>query len=183
MSRALGRVLISLALLGALAPTAWALQKTVRSKGHNYEQAPVTIQRSSVTLIETYFTPTQLPISGRRVKQTRVRYANRAGLSPSSFALKEDVMCRNNSRQDVVAMELSIVLLDAFHQPILNAGQAEAVIVQRISTPVPAKSERRVEWEQQVGSLDVYEVAVVMTRVRFADNSLWQAPAEELIDF
>jgi hypothetical protein len=182
MSRALRRSIAWLVLAALLPPSAWALQKTVRCKSHHYDEAPVGIQRSSVTMIETYFSPTQLPVPGGRVKQTRVRYANRAGLTPSSFVLKGAVTCRNQSRKEVEAMELSVVILDAFHRPILNAGQAEPVTVIRLPSRIPSKAEQQLSWEQQVESVDVYEVAVILTRVRFSDGSLWEAPAEELID-
>jgi hypothetical protein len=158
------------------------MQKPVRAKGHNYDQTPVAIQRASVTLIETFFAPTQLPLGSARVKQTRVRYANRAGLTPSSLVLDGEVVCRNQSRQEIEALELTVVLLDAFHQPIGGVKQ-EPVTVHRVSQRLPARSEQAIAWEQQIESLDVYEVAVVVTRARFTDGTLWQAPEEELIDF
>ena len=34
----------------------------------------------------------------------------------------------------------------------------------------------------RVGTSDVYEVAVVVTKVRLGDDSLWVAPGEELVD-
>ena len=49
-------------------------------------------------------------------------------------------------------------------------------------TSIPRGASERLTWEQRVDSLDVYEVAVVVTRVRFADGSVWMAPNEELVD-
>ena len=172
----------AVAIVLAIGPWAWAMQKTIRSKVHNYEHAPVLIRRSGVALIEEYFSPTQLPIPGGKVKQSRVRYANRKGITPSAFMLKGDLVCQNQFLQPVQALELTIVLLDAFHQPILLPGQSEPQIVQRVMMDIAPKQEQSIGWEQSVSDLDIFEVAVVVTRVRFADGSMWQAPAEELVD-
>jgi len=173
----------SVCLLSALFCTSlWALQRALKSKVHNYPNAPVEVKRSEVTLMETFATPTQTRGLDEGARKSRVRYANREGLSPSSFVLTGAITCMNRSSQMVEALALTIVALDAFHQPVQLPGQRAAYLVQQILEALPRGASKRITWEQPVGSSDVYEVAVVVTRVRFADGSVWFAPGEELID-
>ena len=170
-------------LLGAVLCTSlWALQRALRSKIHNYPNAPVEVKRSDVTLVETFATPTKAVGAEAGTKHSRVRYANREGLAPSMFVLNGEITCTNKSTQMVEALALTVVALDAFHQPIQLPGQRQGYVVQQVLEKLPRGVSKRITWEQQVASADVYEVAVVVTRVRFADGSVWFAPGEELID-
>jgi hypothetical protein len=170
-----------LLVLGLSASTASALQRTVKSKTHNYKGAPVEIRRSGVTLVETFTAPTQFAMPEAKQKTSRVRYANRAGLAASVFVLNGQLSCQNTSSQTVEALSVTIVPLDAFHQPLLT-GQAEGSATQQIVQAIPRGATRQIAWEQRVNSSDVFEVAVVITRVRFADGTIWVAPGEELLD-
>jgi hypothetical protein len=87
----------------------------------------------------------------------------------------------NTSSQPVEALSLTVVALDAFHQP-LQSGGAGAVAVQQVTGPIARGALKRHEWQQVIASPDVYEVAVIVTRVRFADGTVWAAPSEELLD-
>jgi hypothetical protein len=164
------------------AGAASALQKTLKSKAHNYAEAPVTLRRPQVTLVETYTSPSQFVVGDAKAKTTRVRYANRAGLSPSVFMLKGEVQCANGAPQPVEAVSLTIVALDAFHQPVDVSGAGGALSVRQVAQPIARGGSARIVWEETVRSPDVYEVAVIVTRVRFADGTVWTAPAEELLD-
>lgn len=163
--------------------SAWATQKTIKSKVHNYPNAPVVIKQSQVRLSETYTNPSQTTATGSAgTAQSRVRYANRAGLDPSTFVLSGEVLCVNNSSQPVEALALTVVALDAFHQPVQLPGQRDAYAVQQIVVSIPRGTSKSVSWEKSAGQLNIYEAAVIVTRVRFADGSAWVAPGEELID-
>ena len=168
-------------VFGLSASTAFALQRTVKSKTHNYPGAPVEIRRSTVTLVETFTAPTQFAMPETKAKTTRVRYANRAGLAPSVYVLNGELSCQNTSSQTVEAISVVVIPLDAFHQPVLT-GQPDASAMQQIVQSIPRGTSRQITWEQRVHSTDVYEVAVVITRVRFADGTIWAAPGEELLD-
>jgi hypothetical protein len=167
--------------LACFASTAAAMQRVVKSKAHNYPDAPVEIRRSSVELIETFTSPTQFALPESKAKTSRVRYANRAGLAPSVYVLDGEVSCQNTSSQAVEAISIVVIPMDAFHQPVLT-GQADASAMQQIVETIPRGASRRIPWQQRVPSTDVYEVAVVITRVRFADGTIWTAPSEELLD-
>ncbi len=163
--------------------SAWAVQRSIKSKVHNYPNAPVIIKQSQVKLSETYTNPSQTtPTGSSGTVQSRVRYANRAGLDPSAFVLSGEVMCTNNSSQPVEALALTVVALDAFHQPVQLPGQRDAYAVQQIVVSIPRGTSKAVAWEKSAGQLNIYEIAVIVTRVRFADGSAWVAPGEELID-
>ena len=158
----------------------WASQHPVKSRTHNYPNAPVTLSGSRVTLVEIYATPSQggIPGSGR----SRIQYANRKDLVPPTMTLTGEVVCSNVSPQAIEAVKLTLVLLDAFHGAIGPSGQQDRFVVKQVIVPIPAKASKVITWEQQVETTEIYEVAVVVTGVRFADRSVWLAPSEELID-
>ena len=162
--------------------SSWALQRTLKSKAHNYPKAPVEVTRSQVSLVETFTSASQFMTTETKAKTTRVRYANRAGLAPSVFMLSGEITCVNMSTQPVEAVSLTVVPLDAFHQPIGAAGQQPGFTMQQTLGSLPRGGTKRITWEQPVGSADVYEVAVIITLVRFADGKVWTAPEEELLD-
>ena len=174
--------LVMTGLLCVLAAgTAWAMQRTLKSKIHNYEKAPIETKRSQATLVETYTAPTQMMAGDAKTRTTRVRYANRAGLAPSVFVISGEALCANISPNHIEAFSVAIVVFDAFHQPVQGGGQGP-FLVQQVVERLPRGASKRVTWEQPVGSADVYEVAVIITRVRFEDGTIWTAPNEELLD-
>lgn len=165
----------------AACASVWALQKAVRSKLHNYPNAPIEIKRSEVLLVETFSAPAvDFPDAASR--KSRIRYANRGGLAPSTFLLNGTALCVNRSAQSVSAFALTIVALDAFHQPIHLSGQKDVYAVQQVVTSLPRGGSKEISWQLASSSSDIYEVAVVVTKVRLGDDSLWVAPGEELID-
>ena len=90
-------------------------------------------------------------------------------------------MCANISQHPIDAFSVAIVVFDAFHQPVQGSTQGP-FLVQQIVEAIPRGGSKRVEWEQPVTSSEIYEVAVIVTRVRFADGTVWSAPNEELLD-
>lgn len=178
------RVVVAAAVLGCGALLGVPLEgaeRTLRSKAHNYSNSPLTLSNSKVELVETFSSPTQAGIPG--TGRSRVRYANRAGQVPPTYVLNGEVFCSNTASQGVEALKLGIVILDAFHEPVFAApGQRRAYVVQQVLESIPRKSVKRITWEQRVDSVEIFEVAVVVTGVRFVDGSVWLAPQEELIE-
>ena len=162
--------------------SAWAAERTLKATTHNYPKTPVELQRATASLVEVFATPTQYWTPDAKTKGTRIRYANRAGLSPSTFVLQGEISCTNKSVQPVEAVALTIVALDAFHQPIHALGSQQTYGVQQVVVSLPKGSTKRIKWEQPVRVGDIYEVAVIATRVRFANDAVWTAPSEELVD-
>ncbi|MBI3996338.1 MAG: hypothetical protein HY352_01640 [Candidatus Omnitrophica bacterium] len=159
-----------------------ASERPLKATTHNYPKTPVELQRATAALVEVFATPTQYWTPDAKTKGTRIRYANRAGLSPSTFVLQGEVSCTNKSTQPVEAIALAIVALDAFHQPIHALTSQQSYAVQQIIVSLPKGATKRIKWEQLVRVEDIYEVAVIATRVRFANDAIWTAPNEELID-
>ena len=164
-----------------IASAVWAMQRTLKCSAHNYEHAPMEAKRSQVALVETFTAPTQVMTTDSHARTTRVRYANRAGLAPSVFVLSWETLCTNVSPHAIEAFSLAIVAFDAFHQPVQSGGQGP-FIAQQVVERLPRGASKRVTWEQPVGSTDIYEVAVIVTRVRFEGGTMWNAPNEELLD-
>jgi hypothetical protein len=168
--------------LVAIQVPAWAIQKTVKAKLYNHQNAPVVLKEPKVTLIETFTAPNQVAAQDANVTRSRIKYANRKGMAASTFILKGEVLCQNRSEQQVEAVALAIVLLDPFHQPIQLPGQASVGAAQQVVLQVQRKGSKPITWEQILKSADLFEVAVVVTRVRFEDGSVWMAPSEEITD-
>ena len=158
----------------------WADQRPMRSKAHNYANAPVTLSGSKAILVETFATPSQsgIPGSGR----SRIPYVNRKEFVPSTLMLAGEVVCTNTSTQAVEAVKLTLVLLDAFHGAIGIPGQQDRYAVKQLVMLIPRQSSKSITWEQRVDTAEIYEIAAIITGVRFADGSVWLAPSEELID-
>ena len=170
-------------LLGtAVAGSVWATERAIKSKPRNYSHAPILIKRSDVTLVEIYSTPGAMTAPGMTGGGSRVRYANRAGLLPSSYMLEGGLLCRNQGKQRAEAFGLTVVLLDAFHQPVQATGLQGGSKMNQVVETLQQGEEKRVAWQQQASTVDIFEVAVIITRVRFADGSVWLAPSEELVD-
>ena len=162
-------------------PSAEAMQRTIKAKAHNYPQAPVTLGNASLLLIEKFSTPGQFATPGAKVRQTRVRYANRAGMAPSSFMLQGQVACRNQGKAPIEVISITIVLLDAFDQPIQIPRQ-EPRATQQIVRSSPRGTTSVISWEQSAPGPEGYGAAIVVNRVRFEGGDIWLAPGEELID-
>ena len=173
-------MLVVAVLLVASATPAWALQRTIRANTRNFPEAPVVVKQSRVKLVEAYASPSQpaVPDAGK----ARVRYANRAGLLPSTYVLKGELVCQNTDGRQVEAVKLAIVVLNAFHEAVPVGAERRRHTVQQLVEAIPRNASKHLAWEQVVGTDDVYEVAVVITGVRFADGSVWMAPDEELVD-
>ena len=173
---------LALALAG-LPGIGFASQRPITCKAHNYDKAPVLIKQTKATLVETYSTPTQSVPQEASVKRSRVQYANRAGLLPTTYELQGEVLLYNGAEQPIEAVGLTVVLLDAFHEQIQSIGRSASTRgQQQVVVQLPKRNTKAVTWQTAVGVSEIYEVVVVVTRARFADGTVWAAPAEEIID-
>jgi hypothetical protein len=184
MSQAMARAQLAwIAACGVLviSSSVWAMQRVLVSKVHNYPNAPVEVKKSRVLLVETFTNPTQYVAPDQKAKTTRVRYANRAGLSASVFVMNGELTFVNRSTDAVEAVSMMVIPMDAFHQPLAQGSQQEGFTVQQM-VDLNRGASKTLTWEQNATSADVYEVAVIVTKVRFKAGKVWSAPAEELID-
>ena len=156
-------------------------QRPVPSKVFNHDEAPLVLKQVKMTLVETYSSPTQNASPDQAARRSTVKYANRAGMQASTFVLDGQVVCQNVSSKPVEALGLTVVLFDAFHQPLQAAGQAQAATTQ-VRLDIPAKQTKTISWQAPMRSEDLYEAAVVITRIRFTDGTTWIAPADEVTD-
>ncbi len=176
----LGAIIGLFTLLAAV--SVWAAQRPLKSKTYNHQSTPVVIKQSKAVLVETFSSPTQLAAADVAAKRSTIRYANRAGMMPSSFEIQGEILCYNQAPQPIEALSLMVVPLDPFHQPIQTGGQSVASSAEQIVIQLPSRGSKPITWHHSVRTGDVFEVAIIVTRVRFRDGSVWMAPGEELID-
>lgn len=184
MSRARPLRRFAMALAGLLAglPAAWAIQREIKSKCHAYAEAPVRASDARVRLVEVFSTSgAATEPYAEQTRGTRVRYLNRANQLPSAFMLEGEVTCVNRSPKLVRAIKLTVVPMNAFHEPIKSAFLGEDDGKQLMLSLSPGSS-RVISWKQRAPSSDVYQVAVVVTAVMFDGDEVWLAPNVELID-
>ena len=184
-TRLLRRVLsvLTIALIFAvMSAPVWAGRRHIDSKPRNYPQSPVDVSRSRVTLVETYPSLSQVATPGSRAKFSRVRYANRGNQVNTVLMLEGTLVCRNKSRKAIQALGLLVIPLDAFHAPLGIVKREGSADLKQVRVSLGAGSQQVIEWEQEVVSAEIFEVAVVILRVRFTDGSVWKAPARELVD-
>lgn len=183
MDRRMRNVMVVLTLCVSVAGIAWALERRILSQGHNYPSAPVVITRSDVTLIAPSSTPAKLVVTDRTTSREETYYLTR---DEAGYRLQGKIACRNDSAKTVEAVQLTIVLFDGSYRPVQTFVQQEVSSRQRLVTLLPTRAEREFAWEQPLdlttGSAARFvEVAVIVTRVRFVDSSVWLAPRDELV--
>jgi hypothetical protein len=182
LSRRWRRLAAAAALAAAGAGSAWAVERRIGSTPHNHAEAPARIIRSEVTLIAPAGTPTKIVVTDKRAKTEDVYYLTR---EEAGYRVKGRLAFRNESRQTIELIRVTIVLLDRYFQAIEPPVEQEFSSRQRMSTLLPVGAERAFAWEHGVRSqspLQFVEVAVVITAVQFADASVWAAPRDEVID-
>ena len=114
------------------------------------------------------------------MRGSRVAYANHPHVS--TFVMEGAVECENRSLQGVEAVGLTVVSLDAFHERTQSLLQSASYTSQHTDLSLARWASRRLRWTQPASSQDIYEIAIVVQGVRFADGSVWRAPEEELVD-
>ena len=179
------RCLVWLAVIAwaglAVAPSAEPLQRKVSAIHHNLPSAPVKITESSITLTELFGSVTQPLLPGQPLKGTRIRYLNRKGQQPSTLILNIEATIVNQSAQQVEALSLAVIPMDAFGRPLLETEPGRYSLHQ-IKEFLPRGARADIAWEESADSPDVSEVGLAVAAALFADGSIWLAPRAQLLE-
>ena len=154
------------------------LQREVRTRTANYDDAPVTLEDARVKLVQTYSAPNQFPLAladgdDVKVHRTRVRHLNRLHQQVPTYQLESHLELRNATRKTVATLQVTTVFFNAFH---------ERIGIERESLPsaVPPRQTKTITWRKNLPNEYVFEMLFVISAVRFTDGTVW-SPAEELI--
>jgi len=158
---------------------AFSLQRSVRARIANYEEAPVSLRHASVQLVQTYSNPSQFPLAALaegeevKIKRSRVRYMNRVNQQIPTYLLEGELELHNHTRKEVMALEITTIFLNAFRERI---SMDQDSLTQSLS-PYETKT---IRWSRALPHEGVFEVFFVVTAIRFSNGEVW-APTEELI--
>ena len=177
---AAGALVLAVAVV-ASGQDASALKRALRTRVANYDNAPVLVRQASVDLVQTYGTPSQVPMpavpgldgGGMQVSRSHVRYVNRLNQQAPTYSLEGEIELQNGTRKEVSALKLTTIFLNAFHERI---GTDQQMLAQ----PLLPRQTKRVDWSRALPHEDVYEMFVVINAVRYSDGTVW-TPSEELI--
>lgn len=161
------------------AEQASGIERSVQTRIANYEQAPVSLVKASVQLNRTYSTPGQFPLAELqggtevRVNRSRVPYVNQMNREVPTYVLEGELELRNNTRKEVVVLQITAIFLNAFRERIQTDRQT-------LAKPLTPRQTTRIRWARNLPHEDVFELYLVITAARFEDGTVW-APTEELI--
>jgi len=159
-----------------LSEQAVGFQRLVRTRIENYEEAPVVLVEASVQLVQTYTHPTQLPLEGGvegKINRNRIRYLNKLNEDVPAYRVEGELGLRNRTRKEVAALQVTIIVLNAFRERISTERQS-------LAEPLGPRQTRTVRWSRGLPHEEVFEMFFIITAVRFTDGTVW-APNEELI--
>ena len=164
--------------LALIAEPIWGFQRTVRVRVANYEETPVVVQAASAQLVQTYSHPGQFPLAevgGEevQVKRSRVRYVNKLNQEIPIYVLEGELTLRNHTHKEVAVLQLTTVFLNAFRERIATEQQSVTEVLRPLETRV-------IRWSRSLPHQEIFELYVIVTRVRFSDGTIWTA-TEELI--
>ncbi len=151
-----------------------ALDRSLVVLTANYPEAPVTLERAELRLVETFTGPSQLPpFPDVEIPRSRVRYLNVKNRVPLTYAIEGQVTCRNHTKKIVEAIQLTTILLNPFRERLrLN--------VVTLRSRVAPQDTGSLSWSEMSGMKDVEEVRLVITAVRFSNGTVWTAPDKDL---
>ena len=158
---------------------ALGFQRVVRTRVTSYDAAPVIVRDVSIRLVETFSSPTQFPLAALeggsevRVERSRVRYMNRLNQQIPTFLLEGTLKIRNQSRLDVIALEVTTIALNVFRKRIKTGQDA-------VYASLGPGEIKDIAWSKNLPNEDIFELVFVVTAVRFIDGTVW-APTEELL--
>ena len=158
--------------------TAGGFQRTIRTRIANYEEAPVKVQQASTQLVQTYSQPGQFPLATLgdeevKLRRSRVRYLNHLNHQVATYLLEGELVLENVTRQEIIAVQLTTVFLNAFRERIGTEQQS-------LTVSLAPRRTQTIRWSRNLSQEEVFELYVVVTRVRFHDGTVWTA-TEELI--
>lgn len=170
----------SVALLALLlaTPSVTALERAVRTRVANYEEAPVLLRSASVKLVQTYSQPGQFPFvsmegSDVKMRRSRVRQLNRLNQQIATYLLEGSLELHNETRRSIETLQLTTVFFNAFRERIRTDRDT-------VTLTLGPRQHKTVSWSKGVPHEEVFEMVVVVSAVRFGDGSVW-SPTEELI--
>ncbi len=168
-------------LIGCLLlPTAevLGLQRDVRTRTANYDEAPVFLRDAKVRLIQTYSAPNQFPLvladgADVKIQRSRVRHLNRLNQQVPTYQLEGQLELRNASRKTVSMLQITTVFFNAFHERLSMEEES-------IFHTVPPRQTKMLSWMKSLPDEETYEMFFIISAVRFSDGTVW-SPEEELI--
>ncbi|MBI4354299.1 MAG: hypothetical protein HY595_03580 [Candidatus Omnitrophica bacterium] len=174
-------VVAPLLLVGCVAlPTAevMAVQRDVRTRTANYEEAPVLLQDARVRLTQTYSAPSQFPLvlsdgTDVRIQRSRVRHLNRLNQQVPTYQLQGQLELRNTSRKTVAMLQITTVFFNGFHERL--SMEQESIL-----HTLPPKQTKMLSWAKSLPDEETFEMFFIISAVRFSDGTVW-SPEEELI--
>lgn len=151
-----------------------ALDRSLVVLTANYPEAPVTLERAELRLVETFTGPTQLPpLPDLEIPRSRVRYLNVKNRLPLSYAIEGQVTCRNRTQKVVEAVQLTTIVLNPFRERL-------RLSVVTLRSRVAPRDTESLSWSETFGTKDAEEVRLAITAVRFSDGTVWTAPDKDL---
>ncbi len=155
-----------------------ASQRAIRTRVANHERAPVALVTATTELVQTYSDPTQaafLALASDRVATapSRVQYLNHMNQDIPTYLLEGALEIRNNTSKEIETLQLTTVFLNAFRERISSEQQS-------LMAPFLPHQSQEVRWSRSLPSQEVFELYLVITKVRFSDGTIW-APTEELL--
>lgn len=161
-----------------VAGAAPALERDVRTRIANYEEAPVVLKSAAIKLVQTYTQPGQFPFatadgSEAKVHRSRVRNLNRLHQQIPTYLLEGSLELRNQTRRSVETFQLTTVYFNAFRERIRTDRDT-------VTLALAPRQQKTLAWSKGVPHEEVFEMVVVPSAVRFTDGSVW-SPTEELI--
>ena len=168
-------------LIGCLVfpiPEAVGIQRELRTRTANYDEAPVSLRDARVRLVQTYSTPTQFPLAladgtDPKIHRTRVRHLNRLNQQVPTYQLQGELELHNATRKTVEMLQITTVFFNAFHER-LNMEE------ESILHTLPPRQTKMLSWVKSLPDEETFEMFFIISAVRFSDGTVW-SPEEELI--
>lgn len=159
-------------------PPAFGMEREVRTRIANYDEAPVIVRQAAVYLVQSYGNPTSAPVvasgdNSPSTRHNRVRYMNRLNQEIPRYQLESELHLQNLTPKEIEAFQVTMIFLNAFHERIASDQQS-------VTEPLGPREMKTVEWSRKLPHQEVFELFLVITAVRFQDGSVW-VPVEELI--
>lgn len=166
-----------LALFPCLPEAADAGERRISTRIAGYEGAPVVVRSATGEVIHIYERPDDLVVmaaaKGAAKSPQRVRYINRLNEEVRTVQLHGTLTLKNATNKTAEAIRIQTILFNAFRERV---GSYEEVVQE----PLGPFRIKQIEWSRAMPTEDIYELYVVITKIRFSDGDVW-SPTEELV--
>ena len=162
-----------------MAEPTFGIQRALRTRMVNDDEAPVFLQQASVELVQTYSNPSQFPLAAigdqdTGVQRSRIRHMNRLNQQIPTYVIEGALEVRNHTTKPIAAIQITTIFLNAFRERVATERRS---LVQ----PLAPRQSKRIMWSRNIPHEEVFEVLFATSGVRFSDGSIW-TPTEELVD-